>query len=159
MQIKTKEAGRRADAIAARTEAEAEPAPQPQGKHARPARPRPPRYQMAGASPLYEKGCAELAADTLCDETPETPQIPVHAVAQEEAPAPGGEDRAQHLAMVNGQGYFLLRRSVPKPASPLPPVRPGSRLACERRCGGAGCDPANSHGCGGVFCLGMPERL
>ena len=44
MQIKTKEAGCRADAIPARTEAEAEPAPQPQGKHARPARPRPPRY-------------------------------------------------------------------------------------------------------------------
>ncbi len=139
--------------------AEAEAAPAPHGKHAKAPRPRPPRSQMAGGCLLYKPETGALAADTMCDDGVPAAQLPARAPEPDDAGEPDGEDRARHLAMVGGQAHPLLRRLVPKPAAALPPVRPGSRLACERRCGGAGCDPANSHGCGGVFCLDPQEQL
>ncbi|WP_028100966.1 hypothetical protein [Pseudoduganella violaceinigra] len=152
MRIKPKDQLSRADPVPV---AEAEPAPAAKGKHVKAPRPRPPRYQMAGACLLYQPECAGAAAEGLCDDA----VPPVALPDPDDVPADVGDDRAEHLAMVNGQVHPMLRQPLPKPVSRLPPVRPGSRLACERRCGGAGCDPANSHGCGGEFCLDPPEDL
>jgi len=138
---------------------ETEPAAAPQGKHAKGPRPRPPRSQMAGGCLLYKPEAASPAADAMCGDGTQPAQLPLPATEPDETGEAEGEDRARHLAMSGAQGHPLLRRLLPKPAVPLPPVRPGSRLACERRCGGAGCNPANSHGCGGVFCLDPEEQL
>ena len=156
MRIKAKEELGRAQPVPA---ADAEPAPAPHGKQAKALRPRPPRSQTAGGCLLYKPEAGALAADTMCDDGVPAAQLPARAPEPDDSGEPDGEDRARHLAMVGGQAHPLLRRLVPKPAAALPPVRPGSRLACERRCGGAGCDPANSHGCGGVFCLDPQEQL
>lgn len=149
MQVKTKEIAPRSEPAAAPPEAE--PAPVPKAGQAKGPRPRPPRYQMAGAGPLYQSFCVEPAAETLGAGA--AVEVPITALATEQCRAAEDEAKAPHLAMVNGNAHPMLRRPAPKASALLPPVRPGSRLACERRCGGAGCDPANSHGCGGVFCL------
>lgn len=162
MRIKAKETLAQAQPAPA---PEAEAAPPPKAKHAKGPQPRPPRSQMAGGWLLYRQGGAMPAADTMCDEhvhllEPPAPEPePVETDGTGGADEAEGDDRMRHLAMAGGQTHPLLRRPIPKPAATLAPVRPGSRLACERRCGGAGCDPANSHGCGGVFCLDPLEQL
>ncbi|KRB99105.1 hypothetical protein [Duganella sp. Root198D2] len=156
MRIKSKEMlGQSPPAPAAQAEAP----PAPHCKQAKAPRPCPPRSQMAGGCLLYKPESAALDADAMCDDG--VPALPLPGRAQEPdgAGESDGEDRARHLAMAGGQAHPLLRRLLPKPAAALPPVRPGSRLACERRCGGAGCDPADSHGCGGVYCLDPQEQL
>jgi hypothetical protein len=86
--------------------------------------------------------------DLLCD--PE-------ACAAE--PIIGSGDRMHHLALVAGHGTVQLRPAARRGGT-LPPLRPTSRAACERRCGRAGqCDPASPHGCGGEFCRGLEERV
>ncbi|MGW8393180.1 hypothetical protein [Pseudoduganella sp. HUAS MS19] len=138
---------------------EAESVPLSHGKQGKVPRPRPQRSQAAGGCPLYMPHTAALAADTMCDDVAPPAYLAAREPGDGYTGESGGEDRARHLAMSGAQGHPLLRRLVPKTAAALPPVRPGSRLACQRRCGGAGCDPANSHGCGGVFCLDLQEQL
>lgn len=90
--------------------------------------------------------------DLLCDPAPVTVE-----------PIIGSGDRAHHLALVAGHGTVALRpvpQQKDKPGAALPPLRPSSRLACERRCGRAGqCDPASPFGCGGEYCRGFEGRL
>jgi len=155
MQVKTKEIAPRSETAPAPAEAEAAPAPK--ARQAKGPRPRPPRYQMAGAGPLYQFFCVEPAADTLGDGA--AVEVPIAAQVTDQSGEADEEAKAPHLAMVNGHAHPVLRRPAPKATALLAAVRPGSRLACERRCGGAGCDPANSHGCGGVFCLDPLEQL
>ncbi|KQZ44738.1 hypothetical protein [Duganella sp. Root1480D1] len=156
MRIKAKETSGQAPLAPA---AEAEAAPPPHGKQTKAPRPRPPRSQMAGGCLLYKAESGAQATDTMCDDAFGAAQLPAPAPERDDPAEADGEDRARHLAMAVGQAHPMLRRLVPKPAATLPPVRPGSRLACERRCGGAGCDPTNSHGCGGVFCIDPQEEL
>ncbi|WP_296555970.1 hypothetical protein [Pigmentiphaga sp.] len=65
----------------------------------------------------------------------------------------GSGDRAHHLALAPG----ATRRDAQRPAngreSLVLPLRPESRVECQRRCGKAGfCDPASDLGCGGEYC-------
>ena len=65
----------------------------------------------------------------------------------------GSGDRAHHLALAPG----ALRREAQRPPSGreslVLPLRPESRVECQRRCGKAGfCDPASDLGCGGEYC-------
>lgn len=71
----------------------------------------------------------------------------------------GSGDRAHHLALKSALVVY-----PPLPLRPartlLPPLRPASRAACQRRCGKAGfCDPSSELGCGGEYCGNHHEPL
>ncbi|MBB3121936.1 hypothetical protein [Pseudoduganella violacea] len=152
---KTKEAPKRHEPLPV----EVEHCQNPRGKLARQVRGRLMPGPRTGAGLLYEADMDDFGKDNLYDETPSMGFLASLLQDETDSGPADGDDRLHHLAMVNGQAQPLLRRPQPKPAPRMPAVRPGSRLACERRCGGAGCDPTNSHGCGGVFCLDGAEQL
>jgi len=65
----------------------------------------------------------------------------------------GSGDRAHHLALAPGATRHEARRPASGRESLVLPLRPESRVECQRRCGKAGfCDPASDLGCGGEYC-------